>query len=143
METGEFEYVKPPHFYIDQASKDTDVDIPQFSTGRRKVEGSNPLINGVRPNTPEPEEGTVEIDIDDEKTSTKKIVVKVKSEKTLRGRTPKLCGQEDEIAKKYEEGLNLQKLSEMYGVSMPCISNAIRRAGVEIRTRGNRKGKHL
>ena len=137
MATGEFEYVKPPHFYIDQASKE-DPGIPTFGRKRREVIDPNPLINGVRP---ESNENEVEINIDDENTSTKKIVVKTKKRKPIPGRTPKLKGLEEEIAEKYSSGMGLSELAKLYGVSMPCISKTVRRAGGEIRGRGQPKGK--
>ena len=80
----------------------------------------------------------IEISIDDDSTSTQKIVVK-ETEKPARGRTPKLLGKEEEVAAKYSDGMTLKDLAEQYGVSVPCVSGAIKRTGTEIRSRGRQK----
>ena len=138
---GEFEYVKPPHFYMDQASEE---ELPPFFSRRRKVEPSNPLINGRRPGAKkeEPKEpvAEIEIEINDDKTTTKKIVV-TRTRKPTRGCPPKLQGQEQEIAEKYLAGRTLQQLSDEYGASMPCISATIKRGGAVVRSAGRPKKK--
>ena len=180
MAIGEFEYVKPPHFYMDQEAEEEDF-LPNLKRNNSKSETTNPLINGINPvnntNTNditvnedfteiedlqlyddeedmlEPEENDaplvdtgdspdnvteIEIEIDDDSTSTQKIVVKETSKPT-RGRTPKLHGQEEEIAAKYADGMTLKELAEIYSVSVPCMSGVVKRAGVEVRGRGRQK----
>ncbi len=171
MPDGEFEYVKPPHFYIDKEAEEDTIPSPKIS--EKTVSTSNPLMDGNKEmNTNEDntqitetlhtfddtptfdpeavaEEDTesveengqtaeIEISIDDDSTSTQKIVVK-ETEKPSRGRTPKLRGKEEEIAAKYSDGMTLKDLSEQYGVSVPCVSGAIKRTGTEIRSRGRQK----
>ena len=193
-DVGEFEYVKPPHFYIDkEAEEESLVPTPKpkindnASTARFE-RSSNPLMDtnmndfnttdegmdnvtedlhiadteeatpasisflsasNEDPETEEEEdmEGDVhtdaatteiEISIDDDSTSTQKIVVKETSKPT-RGRTPKLQGREEEVAAKYGDGMTLKQLAEQYDVSVPCVSGAIKRTGAEIRSRGRQR----
>lgn len=136
MAAGEFEYVKPPHFHVEDTSdskptrtKKTMEDVNNISDDETSPEEVTDEDKGV--------EQEIEIEIDDE-TSTTKIVVK-ETVKPSRGRTPKLSGLEEEVAAKYREGLTLKKLGELYEVSVPCVSNALKRAGEVPRSRGRQK----
>jgi hypothetical protein len=164
MEVGEFEYVKPLHLQVNKDS-DEDDDLPTYKR-KQKSTDPNPLINGI-PRAVEPidqktavqqsndmakeevdgkPKGTpnqghvteIEIELDDSNTSTQKITVK-ETTRPIRGRTPKLYGLEEEIAEKYSQGITLKDLAEIYGVSVPCMASTVRRAGVEIRSRGRQK----
>tara|TARA_Y100000004_G_scaffold5842_1_gene6781 strand:+ start:435 stop:953 length:519 start_codon:yes stop_codon:yes gene_type:complete len=170
MPDGEFEYVKPPHFYIDKEAEEDTIPAPKIKSDKI-VSTSNPLMDGNMNNNEDQNEinetlhtfddspafdpeavsddeaegseetgqtAEIEISIDDDSTSTQKIVVK-ETEKPSRGRTPKLLGQEEEIAAKYSDGMTLKELSDQYGVSVPCVSGAIKRTGTEIRSRGRQK----
>lgn len=133
---GEFEYVKPPHFYMDKASEEEDL-LPHIKK-RKKITSPNPLVNGKRrsgKDTPNDKVTEIEIVIDDDSTTTKKIVV-TKTKKPVRGCSPKLEGLEIEIASKYLQGMTLQELADMYGVSVPTLSATVKRAGVEVRKAG-------
>ena len=141
MPIGEFEYVKPPRFYMD---KKVEEDLlPHLTERRDREKVSNPFINGPRPLTDNSEEWSdnvteIEIVLDDTKTSTKRIVVK-RTVKNRLGRTPKLDGKEDEIVAKYNEGVTLKELAAMYGVSTPCMADTVRRGGGTVRARGRKK----
>tara|TARA_Y100000034_G_scaffold94031_1_gene113912 strand:+ start:244 stop:657 length:414 start_codon:yes stop_codon:yes gene_type:complete len=137
MATGEFEYVKPPHFYIDNPEEELNAASENLSV--KKTPSLEPELETEMDNSKETAE--IEIEIDD-KTSTTKIVVK-ESTKPVRGRTPKLSGKESELAAKYRKGATLKELGAEYGVSVPCISNALKRAGETVRSRGRQKGKTL
>tara|TARA_Y100000310_G_scaffold344166_2_gene455483 strand:- start:2648 stop:3067 length:420 start_codon:yes stop_codon:yes gene_type:complete len=136
MAVGEFEYVKPPHFYVE------DTGDSQPTRTKTIMENVNDICDDET--SPKAEivedqgvEQEIEIKIDDE-TSTTKIVVK-ETVKPTRGRTPKLSGLEEEVATKYREGLTLKRLGEIYEVSVPCVSNALKRAGEVPRSRGRQK----
>jgi hypothetical protein len=45
MTDGEFEYVKPPHFYIDKEAEEDIIPLPKI-TKERTVSTSNPLMDG-------------------------------------------------------------------------------------------------
>ena len=156
MPTGEFEYIKPPQFYADDVEVKEDF-LPHLTDKREQARASNPLISGKRPrisedipvvNNPEGEEPQpvdaseevteIEITVDDANTSTHKIIVK-RLNKPIRGRIPILCGKEQEIIAKYNEGMILEELAHLYNVSTPCISRAITRGGGVVRKRGRRK----
>ncbi len=135
MAAGEFEYVKPPHFYVEDAPK---LDVLRLTKDADMVNSTNLNESQTVPETETVvEQSEIEIEIDDE-TSTTKIVVKETSKPT-RGRTPKLGGLEQEIADKYKNGGTLKELGEEYGVSVPCVSNALKRAGETVRSRGRKK----
>jgi len=139
-DTGEFEYVKPPHFYIDKASEPEEDFLPHIKK-REKVTSPNPLISGKRhkgKRDPKNKVTEVEIILDDENTTTKKIIV-TESSKPARGCLPKLHGLEMEVAEKYMQGMSLQELADLYGVSVPTLSATVKRAGGDVRKAGRPK----
>ena len=137
---GEFEYIKPPHFYMDKASESEEDFLPHVKK-RKKMSSPNPLISGKRhegKRGPKDRVTEVEIILDDDATTTKKIIV-TKATKPARGCLPKLHGLELEVAEKYMKGMSLQELADLYGVSVPTLSATVKRAGGDVRKAGRPK----
>tara|TARA_Y100000034_G_scaffold56023_1_gene68675 strand:+ start:937 stop:1359 length:423 start_codon:yes stop_codon:yes gene_type:complete len=137
MAAGEFEYVKPPHLYVEETT--SELDLVELET--TKMDNTDDLKENETETLVDTEgheeQAEIEIEIDDD-TSTTRIVVK-ESTKPTRGRAPKLKGVEQEIAEKYRNGSTLKDLGEEYDVSVPCVSNALKRAGETVRSRGRQK----
>jgi len=124
MTKKRFDYVKPPNYHVDHTSSEESVKVPPID------DTEEPVLEEVV--------AEIEIEIDDKGTSTRKITVREASKPT-RGRVPKLESKQKEIITLYNSGTSLKELAEQFGVSVPCVSNTLKRAGVEVRPRGRQK----
>lgn len=57
------------------------------------------------------------------------------------GRPAKLSAHTDEVVRLYNEGLSAKGIADQYSVSISCVFNCLKAAGVAIRPRGRRKTK--
>lgn len=55
------------------------------------------------------------------------------------GRPAKLAAHTDEVVRLYGEGLSAKGIADKFGVSISCVFNCLKAAGVAIRPRGRRK----
>lgn len=63
------------------------------------------------------------------------------AENTKPGRPAKLSAHTDEVVRLYNEGLSAKGIADQYSVSISCVFNCLKAAGVAIRPRGRRKTK--
>lgn len=86
--------------------------------------------------------GNTNMEPDDTKTELpKQSVTETKTNQGRRGAPHKLKEHMDEVSRLYQEGVNAKLLAEKYGVSVSCVINSLKRAGVEIRSKGRQKTK--